>query len=615
MNQFLGVVMASIDDVISAFDSSEKLYQEREVAKQIRSFLSDNKIDKPNDEQYSDLIAFEFAENCQDKEDGWGTYFGPFSILTNGEGGSNEYPSLSQVTPEMIEHWGNRAKSLNHPILITRYANLVWDFSKKVSGTNPDIDFARLTIDSSIRVPTIIYGGKDGILFNYSIPNKLNRALSIAISINDSIRIKSAVDAMIAYEDRIGEDEHPATWGFCFDNLLSNKRAGLTDELKVKIVNDLESRLERISSLGETGNGNRWCIEHAAMRLAQFYRKIGKLDDAKRVIIKYGEVLNSLAENSAPLIASTHLETLRNLYQQFGLNDMAKQIDIRLQVLGPKVVAEFKKVPFRYELKQEDIDAYLAEILDGDLDTVLCNISLRFIPNKERAVNSLQSIASKCPLTHSIPNQIYDHDGRLVASIDSIDTDLNGRLISHISQRLQFEMIFLNLALSGVIKKFDLTTDKILDIIFQSAIFEAHKRELFKAGIDAYLNDNHMVAAHLLIPQIEAGLRNLLRLADGLIYTPNKSGGFNYRTLGDLLNDGLLKEIFRQIFGDDCISYFKILFTEKLGWNIRNDICHGIIRAESLQKPITDRILHVLILLSLIKLKPQSDTVDVGKNN
>lgn len=593
--------MNIIDDVISQFDASEELYSERDVDKAIRSKLIENNIPKSDSEPFYDLLAFEFAENCQDKDNGWGTYFGPIMTLDNGDGTFSESPSVKEITPETINHWSQRAQQVKHPVLKTRYAHLFWEFTKRITGEYPAIDFARTVIDSSIELTSIDYEKYDAILFKVVVPKKLASALTIAISIKDVPRIKAVVNALIAYEHRVGQDEYPATWGFSFDHLIGNKGAGLSLEQKDKIVQDLESRLYRVSNSEAVGNEKRWCIEPAAMRLAQYYQRENRPDDAKRVIRKLGDAVTSLAENSAPLIASSHYEELRSIYQQYGLKDEANQLEILLAELGPKVVSEFKRVPFRYEIKQEVIEAYTSELLDGGLEAALARIAIQFIPNKQQAENSLKDIANQCPLSYSIRNQMYDHDGRLVANIDSIDNDLDGRLIGHISQTLQFEMPFLHFALTGLIEKYNLSKDGIVNQIMESPLFSIDKKAIIEAGIDAYMNDNHLVAAHLLIPQIEAAIRNLLRMAKGSIYRPNKNGGFDYRTLGDLLPDGLFKKIIADIFGDDANLYFRILFNEKRGWNIRNDICHGILRSDAIQKPMTDRIVHVLILLSRIR--------------
>jgi hypothetical protein len=60
------------------------------------------------------------------------------------------YPSVNQITAEMMCCWEDRANKFNHPILKTRYANLVWEFSRKVPDKRVDIKYAHMVIDGNI---------------------------------------------------------------------------------------------------------------------------------------------------------------------------------------------------------------------------------------------------------------------------------------------------------------------------------------------------------------------------------------------------------------------------------------------------------------------------------
>jgi len=54
-----------------------------------------------------------------------------------------------------------------------------------------------------------------------------------------------------------------------------------------------------------------------------------------------------------------------------------------------------------------------------------------------------------------------------------------------------------------------LNTESIVSYLFLSPIFEEERRNFLIKGIKAYLDDDFLVALHILIPQIEASIRNL----------------------------------------------------------------------------------------------------------
>ncbi len=442
--------MNIIDETLSALDATTGMLQEDTVSKGIRSVLSENKVEKSDVIQISELLAFEFRENVDVSTNPWGTYLRSLYVLTNSE----EYPSINDLTPEMVEYYEQRAVDVKHPVLKTRYANLVWEFSRRIAGKKPNIEFARMIIDGNLEIPALITDGNDtdSLIAKILVPKKLNRALTLSISINDQDRIRKSVEAMIAYEDRIAEDDKQATWGFSFDNLMAGQKDVLTREEKEKLVNDHEKRLERITTEG--GEKDHWGVENIINRLAPYYRKIGDLENAKRVVLKYGEVFEAMAATCIPSIASSHYDDVRARYQEYGLTTEAKRIEVILQELGAKVVSEFKTMSVKHEIPQEKIDKQIADLLDGELPTALFRLVLYFIPKKEKEGNALKEIANESIFFYLSANKLHDADGRLVATIGPIESDFDGRLMAHISQNMQFGAYFLHLAISRLIEKF-----------------------------------------------------------------------------------------------------------------------------------------------------------------
>ncbi|MCG8696536.1 MAG: DUF4209 domain-containing protein [Bacteroidales bacterium] len=72
--------------------------------------------------------------------------------------------------------------------------------------------------------------------------------------------------------------------------------------------------------------------------------------------------------------------------------------------------------------------------------------------------------------------------------------------------------------------------------------------------------------------------------------------GFQLKTFNDILRD----EIIKQVLGEDIQIYLRVLFTDQRGWNLRNDVCHGMSDIGSFSYQSTERILHVLIILGTI---------------
>jgi len=192
-----------------------------------------------------------------------------------------------------------------------------------------------------------------------------------------------------------------------------------------------------------------------------------------------------------------------------------------------------------------------------------------------------------------------DAEGRPVATVGSQEEDIDGHIVLQISQNMQISSIFLRETLNTLIDKFKLTTEKIIDYLYESPIFDERRKEFLIEGIEAYLKGNYVVSLHILIPQIEAIIRNLSEKVGIPILKPSRTGGFFYRTLDELLREkGIIK-----VLSEDMCLYFRVLLTDPRGWNLRNEVCHGISGPERFNQISADRIFHALLCLALVKEK------------
>lgn len=118
-----------------------------------------------------------------------------------------------------------------------------------------------------------------------------------------------------------------------------------------------------------------------------------------------------------------------------------------------------------------------------------------------------------------------------------------------------------------------------------------------KQGIDLYFKENHIASINILVPQIEESLRNIIRLCEGNIIKPTDSGGFDVILLTDILNS----EILMDVYNSDILLYFKIILNDKRGFNLRNNLMHGLAGENTFNIGIANLIIHLLLIISLFK--------------
>ena len=55
--------------------------------------------------------------------------------------------------------------------------------------------------------------------------------------------------------------------------------------------------------------------------------------------------------------------------------------------------------------------------------------------------------------------------------------------------------------------------------------------------------------------------------------------------------------------GEDITNYLRNLLTNQYGWNIRNQICHGLFSADNFNSTMANRVVHAFMLLGVFKLR------------
>ena len=226
-----------LKQLLDKLDAQEEATSEEAMSgrlRQLRSDLEKQGLGEPEKLQ-AESMAFGFVEKYGGEATGWGTYYGPMMVMKDENGQWIEDPSIQLVTPEMIEYWARRSEEAKNPLFRARYADLVWDFAKKITGTSADVKYARIVIDQTIQIA-------QGHCCKYetAVVAKLERALGLSLAINDHQRLNLIVRTIIQYEDRIGEDSKPGLWGFSFDLLVGNKKIVLEEGDLKKIIDDLK---------------------------------------------------------------------------------------------------------------------------------------------------------------------------------------------------------------------------------------------------------------------------------------------------------------------------------------------------------------------------------------
>lgn len=590
--------------VLREFDHRTDGFSESEVCDQLRKFAQADGI-KIEGELLAECMAFNFVENYPDNSDegsGWGTWFGP-SVAWKAEDGTYvTSPDINAITPETLEYWKLRAKNATHPILSARYALLAWDLAKLVNGTHGDPDVARAGCDAVMRIA-------DERLCKHVFftVNKLDHALTVALRLSDRDRVDSIVDTIIRFEEG-ASGKTPGLRGIAYDCLIAKKNIKLTNDQEAQIIGNIESVLGGLADPNVTPKCDPFAVEAAAVRLARHYQRRNRPEDVQRVLELYASTVVRLAEDVTGMMASGWLQKVYGVLYQFGLKDQADQVGIVMRKRDEESVDELKAITHELTIPKEKMDAFLDEMAAGSYQEGLERFAAHFIPRKDQVTKQLNDLAKSSPLSFHLNHSIVDHEGRTVATVGPLDDDRDGHVVMLMSQNMGFSAMFLRLVIARILEDHQVTREQLVDFLCVSPVYAADKRPILETGIGHYLSEDWISAIHVLLPHLEGAIRSIVKLSGGATYKPGRNGGLLLRNVDELLRSEDLLEV----FGEDVCLYLRVLLSDQRGWNARNDVCHGILATSNFAPALADRILHAMLVLSMLRENNPTTSVSDG---
>jgi len=533
----------------------------------------------------AEQIAFQVIPDYSNRDSGWGTYYGPVMEFKNGV----TIPDFKAITVGHIEHWVSRSRAAKHPQLRARYADVAWDFSRKISPKSCPHDVPRILVEAVLDSVTRslfqdeVWGIQD-----------LRRVLSICIHLKDHKLICRVRDTILAFENQIAVDDLPGLWGFSFDLLLEDsKKVHLEAHQERKILSDLESRLARLVGHQELSKLDPHHVEGAALRLARYYRRKNMPDDMRRVLLQYADAFIRKTGEKPSLVGAGWLKQVHDRLISFNLHEDAKAILPLYSEAAQKMKDQMPRHEVSTSIGREEFEQYLCEMTSGVWEEVFGKIVAHYLLRRDCEMASLRELLKDRVILNLFPPTLVDHTGRDVARIGTLAEDPEGNLVHQFSQKMGFAYAFLRNVIDRLVTMRSLSVQEITIFVYQSPILDPHKRTIVEEALRAYLAGHWLVAIHLMIPQIEDAIRRLVGMSGGAVMKKGKNDGMMLRTVDDLLRD----ECLLPVLGEDVMFYLRVLLTDQRGWNVRNDVAHGITPASGFNAQVADRLFHTLLLL------------------
>lgn len=589
-------------EIIAKYDELNIKFMEYEYVGQI---LQCDKSDQETIPFQAERLAFNLEERYLTNEATGGKEFSYEPLWTihydNGTEVASAY--IKDITPEIVEYWESRTNVTRNPILKARYAGLVWEFKKTVSGAKPNIAIARYHIESLIQIA-------EGNYFEHSVYHiaKLERAivLSKKLSLNDLlIQSKETLRNVSNDED----DQNIGIWASPFRISMDYPNV-YTKEEQTELVASLQARFDRIANESLANSvehkPNPWLLMNLADALAPYYTAQQNND---LIAESYRKIKAAFDAISGQLSKLQLVGNLTRLYERYLKHHLPKAetdaLNVQITEAGRNIQDEMQVFRQDITIKREEVEAVVNSVLNDDFEQTFGVFAYTYIPRKDQSEKEFAALKKNNPL--GFPTILFDSSGRAAAKIGSVENDIGGNLVLYISGKMKFDAVWINATIEEGKKRGLFNTENITAFLHKSPAIHNNRFSIIQRSLKAYFEEDYLTFIHLAIPQIEAAIRYILEANKIPIQKENRNkDAFQLRILDELLRDKSVQDCLTP----DFANYLRILLTDNRGWNLRNDVCHGISEPDVFNRMTADRVLHALLCLGIFRYTEENDNAE-----
>jgi hypothetical protein len=288
------------------------------------------------------------------------------------------------------------------------------------------------------------------------------------------------------------------------------------------------------------------------------------------------------------------MEDLSVRYRQENLMDDASRVDAAIFARGDEAQQSMKLVSAPIEVPAGEMKDWLDELTDGSSKLALMRIAMHLMTSEDDFRRMVEENAANAPLHARISITIMDASGFTAATIGSVKDDMPGRILSAAATFIGASAPWLHQALEQAKSKWQIDVEALLAFLVQSPLYPPHAHGLLRAGLDAWFVGDFVKAVHVLVPQVEAALREMLKTMGESPMKPNsREGGFETLGMGTVL----MTESFKTKVHPTFRLHLRALYTSPKGINLRNKLAHGLAGPDAFGQGMANWVVHTLLAI------------------
>lgn len=500
--------------------------------------------------------------------------------------GSNDEPFmhewLQNFTEDQLELFKQLAQSAVDAEMRARLADIVWERRR-------DPNMGRLAVDSYLKAARVLERENQ---FSDSF-DRLERTTNLARRLGKkSKHFEHAIRNVEAVLSRYGGDD-ASFFSAQLMELLQDHGQG--DNLKYASFAEIAAT--RAIAETEWDRARRYLFIEAEWYFRADEPEKGTGTRLRMLELHVQEadaIVNTSNSSVRHNQACHHIERAIQGYQDIGgssTKQRRNELYLLLREYQKKAQGELGSFPINFaEEETKDLsDALTTQIVEmvkgkSVAEALRTLASLPLLQDAAHMREPAERFVRTSPVALLLPLVMHSSDGRVsgrpplkpATQEEQVEAEIQAHMFKNSNDcRIWRVRNLLLPAIEQIKADHRIRMDDLKQIVVDNPVIPVGREFLFAKGLHAGLMDDYLVAAHLLIPQIENSIRHVLSLHGAITSGLSRQKIQNHYDLNVMLNNDLLEKKLMSVLSENLVFELKGLLVQHFGANLRNEIAHG----------------------------------------
>lgn len=405
---------------------------------------------------------------------------------------------------------------------------------------------------------------------------------------------------------------------------FSLKALKLLEEFRYGDFGVLADIAGKIAASASASGGLDRARSHYAVQ-AKLLRRAGRAPEAEDVLCALAEtfVTEAEAQESAGSFMGAHhfwQKAVQAFSDRPSLRSRIPELRGRLAAAGRKTLGEMKTASTGEIDISAEVEASQALLRGLPWDDAFFQLAVMTpLIDVEKLREATIGRIRESPLAPLIQADVFDYAGRKIAvrpAIGSGDAKqeeqaIEGFMDEQARVHRHFTVHAILAPAIRVMRDEHVIDDDAIELVIKdSALVPESHLSLFVKGVREGFQFDFSTALHLLVPQVENGLRHVLEQSGVVPRNIDADGVEDVWLLGRILDH----EKLREILDEDMLYELRTLMAGRLGPNLRNSIAHGLLNESALNGEMGFYLWWVIVRLICLPTKGLAAFVERRRN-